>query len=649
MITNTKIWTTLLLILIAGSVTAQVKLSPIFNNNMVLQQGIEIPVWGWATPGEKVTVTLDKATVSLKANKQGKWLIKLPKMDYGGPYKMTVKGKNMLTFDNVMIGEVWVCSGQSNMEFNLITAKNAEAEIAASNYPEIRLFTVKKRISQSPQEQLEEGEWAACSPATSPRFSAVAYFFGRALYEKLKVPIGLINSSWGGTVAETWTSEQTIAQNPDFANQMSLLKKINLDDYAASVEREVRARIGETSTVDLGMKGNQPIWAAPELDDSAWKSMKLPGYIEQNGLQGVDGFIWFRKEIEILPTEAGKDATLFLAKVNDSDNTFLNGTLIGATKLMADKSRVYPIPAGILKSGKNILTVQVEDIGNMGGIYGDSVSLKLQCEKRTIPLSGNWKYKVGLLKFSASLSPNSYPTLLYNGMINPLLPYGIKGAIWYQGEGNAGRAKQYQKVFPDLIKDWRNHWNQGEFPFLFVQLANFMKADSIPVESQWAELREAQSMSLALPNTGMTVTTDVGDALDIHPKDKQTVGKRLALNALKVAYNQVIVNSGPIYKQMSIKGDRITISFSDIASGLKAKNKYGYLKGFAIAGKDHRFEWASARITGPYTVEVFSPIVSQPVAVRYGWGNNPDDANLYNSADLPASPFRTDQWKGITE
>ena len=649
MITTSKIWTTLLLLLIAGSITAQVKLSPVFNNNMVLQQGMEIPVWGWATPGEKVTVTFDKATVSLKADKQGKWLVKLPKMDYGGPYKMTVKGKNLLTFDNVMIGEVWVCSGQSNMEFNLITAKNAEAEIAASNYPEIRLFTVKKRIYQSPQEQLEEGEWAACAPATSPHFSAVAYFFGRALYEKLKVPIGLINTSWGGTVAETWTSEQTIAQNPDFANQMSLLKKINLDDYAASIEREVRARIGETSTVDPGMKGNQPIWAAPELDDSAWKAMKLPGYIEQNGLQGVDGIIWFRKEIEILPTEAGKAATLFLAKVNDSDNTFLNGTLIGSTKLMADKSRIYPIPAGVLKPGKNILTVQVEDIGNMGGIYGDSVSLKLQCEKRSIPLSGNWKYKVGLLKFNATLNPNSYPTLLYNGMINPLLPYGIKGAIWYQGEGNAGRAKQYQRVFPDLIKDWRNHWNQGEFPFFFVQLANFMKTDSLPQESAWAELREAQSMTLALPNTGMAVTTDVGEALDIHPKDKQTVGRRLALSALKVAFKQDIIYTGPVYKSMIINGNKAILTFDETGEGLKIRDKYGYIKGFAIAGEDQKFYWGSAKMMGKNTIEVSSPEVKKPLAVRYGWGNNPDDANLYNSADLPASPFRTDTWKGITE
>jgi len=643
MISTTKKWTTLLLLLIAESMTAQVKLPPFFSNNMVLQQGIEIPVWGWASSGEKVTVTLEKATVSVKTNKEGKWLVKLPAMKYGGPYKMTVKGKNLCTFENVMIGEVWVCSGQSNMEFYLVNAKNADTEIASSNYPEIRLFTVKKRIAQSPQDKLEEGEWQECSPASSPHFSAVAYFFGKALYQKLKVPIGLINSSWGGTVAETWISEQTIEQNPDFASQLSQLKKINLDDYAKTVEKEVRERVGEYSTVDMGMKGDQPLWAALNFDDSFWKTMKLPGYIEQNGLEGVDGIIWFRKEVDISPAEAGKPAILNLARVNDSDNTFLNGTLIGSTKLMADKSRIYKIPAGLLKSGKNILTVQVEDVGNNGGIYGDSATLNLQCEKRKISLSGSWKYKVGLLKFNSALSPNSYPTLLYNGMINPLVPYGIRGAIWYQGESNATRAKQYQKVFPDLIKDWRNHWNLGDFPFLYVQLANFMKADSIPSESSWAELREAQSKTLAVPNTGMAVTTDVGDALDIHPKDKQTVGNRLALAAFKVAYKQELIYTGPVYKQMNVSGSKVTLTFDQVGNGLKVKDKYGYLKGFAISGEDHQYYWAKAKITGLNSIEVSCPEVQNPVSVRYGWGNNPDDANLYNSADLPASPFRTDQ------
>ena len=648
-ISTQKKWTTLLLFLLAATLNAQVKLSPIFSNNMVLQKGMEIPVWGWASPGEKVTVILEKGKASAKANKDGKWTLKLPAMNYGGPFTMTVKGKNLQTLDNILIGEVWVCSGQSNMEFSMLSVKNSDAEIAASNNPDIRLFTVKRRISGTPQEQLEEGEWVKCSPATTPRFSAVAYFFGKELNQKLRVPIGLINTSWGGTVAETWTSEQMIGQNPDFANQLAQLKKVNLDDYAKSIEKEVRDRVGETSTVDLGMKGDQPLWADPEFNDSAWKTMELPGYIESNGLQGVDGIIWFRKEIVLTEAEAGRKNTLYLAKVNDSDNTFINGKLVGSTKLQAEKSRIYEIPAGVLKPGKNNLTVQMEDVGGMGGIYGNPATLYLQNGERSISLVGSWKYKVGLVKFNTVLSPNSYPTLLYNGMIHALVPYGIRGAIWYQGEGNAGRAKQYQRVFPDLIKDWRNHWNQGEFPFFFVQLANFMKADSLPKESDWAELREAQSMTLSLPNTGMAVTTDVGEALDIHPKDKQTVGRRLALSALKVAFKQDLIYTGPVYKSMIISGDKVILTFDETGEGLKIKDKYGYVKGFAIAGEDHKFYWATANLTGKNTIQVSVPEVTKPASVRYGWGNNPDDANLYNSADLPASPFRTDKWKGITE
>ena len=649
MISKSKKWATLLLLLLAGSLTAQVKVPTYFSNNMVLQKGMAIPVWGWATPGEKVTVTIDQSSMSATADKEGKWNVKLPAMNYGGPYQLTIQGKTNLSFENVMIGEVWVCSGQSNMEFQLITSKNGEAEVAASNYPNIRLFTVKKTISHQQQEKLQDGEWSQCSPATSSNFSAVGYFFGRELHQKLNVAIGLINSSWGGTIAETWTSEQTIGQNPDFTNQLAQLKKVNLDDYAKSVENEVKQRVGETSTIDKGMKNGQALWAAPAYNDASWKTMELPGYIESNGLQGVDGIVWFRKEITLSADEAKQKSTLYLAKINDSDSTYINGVLIGSTKLQAEKSRVYPINAGLLKTGKNIITVRIEDIGGMGGVYGNPATLYLQSGDHNISLVGSWKYKVGIVKFNAVLSPNSYPTLLYNAMIHPLVPFAIKGAIWYQGESNVERAKQYRRVFPDLIKDWRAHWNQGDFPFLFVQLANFKKQDSIPVESDWAELREAQTMTLALPNTGMAVTTDVGEALDIHPKNKQTVGLRLALAGLKVAYQKDIVYTGPVYQSMNVEGNKVTLTFDQTGSGIKIKDKYGYLKGFAIAGEDHQFHWATGKITGINTLQISSSEVQYPVAVRYAWSNNPEDANLYNSADLPASSFRTDNWKGITQ
>jgi len=645
-----KSWKILFTLLFLSHISAaQVVLPPFFNCNMVLQQGIPIPVWGWASPGEKVSVTFNNKTVTTKAGKDGKWRVGLQAMNYGGPYSMVVKGKNLRTIENILIGEVWVCSGQSNMEFNLSSAINAQAEIAASNYPEIRLFTVKKRIAQTPQENLEEGEWWDCSPVSTPRFSAVAYFFGRALYEKLKVPIGLINTSWGGTVAETWTSPETIAKNPDFAPMLENLKKVDLKEYAKSVEKELRDRLGEYAVTDQGTKENQPIWAAPEMDDQNWKTMPLPGYIEKNGLQGVDGIIWFRKNVDLDAVQAGKGATLELSKINDSDVTYVNGVKVGATEQKAEAKRSYAIPEGVLKAGKNNITVRVEDLGGSGGIYGDANDMKIVTNEKSIPLAGDWKYKIGVLKITTSLGPNSYPTLLYNGMINPLIPYGIKGAIWYQGEGNAGRAFQYRRVFSDMIKDWRKQWNQGDFPFLFVQLANFMKPDSIPVESTWAELREAQTMTLSLPKTGMASAIDIGDALDIHPKDKQTVGKRLALSALNIAYHQNIENMGAVYNQMKITGNKVEITFDHVGKGLNAKDKYGYVKGFTVAGADHKFFWAKASITGINTIVLSSPDVAEPVAVRYGWANNPDDIDLYNSEGLPADPFRTDKWKGITE
>ncbi len=648
--TTPKSWQILLVILLFSHIAlAQVILPPFFNCNMVLQQGIPIPVWGWASPGEKVSVTFNNKTVTAKAGKDGKWKVSLSPMNYGGPYSMVIKGKNLRTIENILIGEVWVCSGQSNMEFNLSSAINGEAEIAASNYPEIRLFTVKKRIAQTPQENLEEGEWWDCSPISTPHFSAVAYFFGRELYQKLKVPIGLINTSWGGTVAETWTSPETIANNPDFAPMLENLKKVDLKEYGKSVEKEIRDRLGEYATSDQGTKNNQPVWAAPELDDQSWKTMPLPGYIEKNGLQGVDGIIWFRKTVEIDASQAGKAAKLELSKINDSDVTYVNGVKVGATDQKAEAKRSYVIPDGVLKVGKNNITVRVEDVGGSGGLYGSPNEMKIVTDTKNIPLAGDWKYKIGVVVVNTTLGPNTYPTLLYNGMINPLVPYGIKGAIWYQGEGNAGRAFQYRRVFSDMIKDWRTKWNQGDFPFLFVQLANFMPADSLPVESTWAELREAQSMTLSLPKTGMASAIDVGDALDIHPKDKQTVGKRLAISALNVAYHQDIENRGPVYNQMKVNGNKVEITFDHVGKGLNAKDKYGYVKGFTVAGANHKFYWASATITGARTVVISSPNVSDPVAVRYGWANNPDDANLYNSETLPADPFRTDKWKGITE
>jgi sialate O-acetylesterase len=506
----TLMTTFILLLGLSFLADADVKLPAVIGDNMVLQRGMETPIWGMAEPGERVTVAMGDQQAADTADKVGKWMVKLHPLDAGGPFEITVTGNNKITLNNVLVGEVWVCSGQSNMQMSVKNSMNAEKEIAESNYPMIRLFSVKRKVADEPQDDTE-GSWVECGPETVGWFSAVGYFFGRLLHRELDVPVGLIHTSWGGTPAESWTSKETLESDPVLKPVLDRWAKI-MDAYPA---------------------------AKKAYDE------KLAQW-EQEAQKAKD---------------EGK-----------------------------------PVP-----------------------------------RKPWRPTGPDSPHK---------------PTSLYNGMIAPLLPYAIKGAIWYQGESNAGRAYLYRKLFPMMIYDWRKAWGQGDFPFLFVQLANFTKIQPTPVESAWAELREAQLMALSLPNTAMAVIIDIGEANDIHPKNKQDVGRRLALGALAIAYDFDLVYSGPIYKSMTIKGNKARLTFDHVGDGLKADGG-GPLKGFAIAGPDLKFVWAEAKIVDDNKVVVWSDQVSHPTAVRYAWENNPQ-CNLYNSAGLPASPFRTDQWTGVT-
>lgn len=635
----------------ANFAKADVKLPRIFSSNMVMQQGMEIPVWGWADKGEEVTITFNKISVRTKSDTEGKWKVKLPVQKYGGPYTMTVEGKNTIVLDNVLIGDVWICSGQSNMEMSVSASKNAEEEIASANYPNIRLFAVPKTVAQFPADDISSGEWMECSPETVAGFSAVGYFFGRKLNKELDVPIGLLHTSWGGTVAETWTSAETISKDPDFKEMLVELQQMNFEQYKEQKLEEVKKILGgEVPTEDEGMKNGEPVWSALDFNDSNWKTIKTPTYWEAQGYMDIDGIGWYRKEIQLTEKQSQSNLTLHLGKVDDSDITFLNGIEVGKTDNQYNEERIYTVDKKYIKPGKNMIVVRVDDTGGNGGIWGDPNDQFIAIGNEKMDISGNWKFKISKASVSAiNIGPNSYPTLLFNGMINPILPYGIKGAIWYQGESNASRAKQYQRIFPNLIKDWRQHWNQGDFPFLFVSLANYMQPVDTPSESEWAELREAQTKTLSLPNTGMAVTIDIGEADDIHPKNKQDVGKRLALNALKMAYGKDIVYSGPMFESVDYKDGKAYITFSETGSGLKIKDKYGYLKGFTVAGSDKQFHWAKAELVDNNSIVVYSEDVKNPVAVRYGWADNPDDVNLYNKEGLPANPFRTDEWDGITE
>ena len=586
-------------------------------------------------------------TVKTKAAKDGKWIAKLPAMEYGGPYTLSLKGKNTVELTNVMIGEVWVCSGQSNMEFKVIQAKNSSDEIAEANYPNIRLFTVEKKISKTPLADLEKGEWTVCSPQTVPNFSAVGYFFGRKLNQDLNVAIGLINDSWGGTTAETWTSSETIKDDPDFKAKFNELQKYDFAQREVMIKEKVKALLGGTfSAKDNGLELG---YEKANFDDNSWNTINSPGYWEKQGYAGLDGIAWMRKTFQLTKEQAASEVLVSIAKIDDADVCWVNGQEVGHSGFVGDERR-YKVPASVLHEGTNVIALKVTDDRGDGGIWGNTEDLCVKTRNANISLVGPWKFKfTEVTNFNVDVNPNDYPTLLFNGMINPIVPYGIRGAIWYQGEANADRAKQYQRIFPNLITDWRNHWKEGDFSFYWVQLANYMKPTDQPSESTWAELREAQTLTLKLPNTGMASAIDIGEGKDIHPKNKQDVGKRLALNALKTTYGKDIVYTGPTYQSMKVDGAKVTVTFNNTGSGLKVISKYGYINGFTIAGADHKFHWAKATLVNNNTIVISSDEVSSPVAIRYGWADNPDDLNLFNSENLPANPFRTDSWKGITE
>ena len=634
-----------------------VRMPAIFSDHMVLQRDQPIPVFGSADPGGEVVVMLGEAQAEATADDEGRWQAELPAMEAGGPYELIVAGADTLRFTDVLIGEVWVASGQSNMEWPLSQTDGGEAAIASADRPRIRLFDVAHDVSALPRSDVREAQgWMAASPETVPGFSAVAYHFGRMLEDSLGVPIGLISTNWGGTRAEAWTSREGLEDFPGFQGQIEKLRAESGGDPSASFD-SLYARMtadyqAELRDLDAGYT-DSTTWADSDVMTSGWATMALPTAWEAAGLDSLDGVVWFRRTVT-LPTDwASEDLTLHLGPVDDMDSTWVNGKLVGSTGNW-ETPRNYAVPAAVTQPGLNTIAVRVTDTAGEGGFRGEPDSLRLERgDGAMLPLAEPWHYQVGLDLRNEEMPsqpprPQDFPTVLYNAMLQPLIPYGIRGAIWYQGESNAGRAYQYRSLFAEMIRDWRAQWDQGDFPFLFVQLANFMAPQTDPgEESAWAELREAQAMALDLPNTGMAVIIDIGEADDIHPRNKTDVGERLARWALANTYGRdSLVYSGPLYRAMEQEGREIRLHF-DHTGGELTTPEGEPLMGFAIAGPDSSFVQAEAKIEDD-TVVVSSPYVENPVAVRYGWANNPE-ATLYNSAGLPASPFRTDDWPGVTE
>jgi sialate O-acetylesterase len=630
---------------------ANITLPKIFSDHTVLQRNAPIKIWGWADCGEKISITLNNQKKSVTAEKDGKWSISLEAMPAGGPYTLTASGKNTITLQDILIGEVWLCSGQSNMAFSVQHSHTASTEIPAANFPMIRSFTVVRKTSDVPLADLDQTQhWVVCSPETVGNFTAVGYYFAKQLHLELNVPIGIINSSWGGTMIEPWISYSAITKHPDYES-IPPLKEGTLGVWRTEMDKLYQHYASALGIKTLqGYKATDSMWHKVEYDDSHWIPVPFPGKFDNKLLPLWNGIVWFRTEIDVPEKTALADLTLNLGVIDEVDATFFNGVKVGGAETLS--KRKYVVKSENIKPGKNSLIIKVLDRREDGGFFSPENEIYIEGSNGfKIALKDlSWKMNFPEVQLPSSQYPNVYPGILFNAMINPIIPFTLKGVIWYQGESNFEYGYQYREILPVLIKDWRTQWHQGEIPFYFVQLPNFHRVLYHVKEggTNWIDLRESFYKTLLnTPNTGMAVTIDLGDSTDIHPTNKIDVGKRLSLIALNKLYQKPVVCEGPELDRVEFTAGKVLLTFKNTGSGLITKDRYGYVRGFQVAGEDQEFYYEKALIEGN-TVIITCEHVRAPVAVRYAWAGNPD-GNLYNNEGLPAMPFRTDHWKLFTE
>lgn len=619
--------------------------SSVFGDSMVLQRGKKNTVWGWSQPGDKIQVQIGDKTAFGIAGADRRWQVKIDPPAVGGPYTVKISGRETVELHNVLVGDVWLCGGQSNMAVSLRFARNGADEIKAAYEPEIRFFSVAQHSAYRHTDTVE-GKWTEVTPQTADRVSAVAFYFARKVQRETHVPIGLVVDAIGGTPAEAWTSAADLRPLKDFDVPLTELRRL-----AASGAPEYGNYVMHWyDDHDIGLKGK---WASPELDDSDWKPVEIPGGFAELGVPSTPALAWFRKEI-VLPDPLPAGTTLaFLGSIERMDTVYVNGTEIGGSAWV-ENPRTYPIRDGVLKPGRNLIVIRVLKSKPNGGFLAKPEAIHLVLgDKTSIPLAGQWKGKLSVDASPPHPLPLAYenwpvmPTVLYEGMLAPLAPMAVTGAVWYQAEQNSERGYQYRRVLPAMITAWRKAFAQGDFPFYIVSLPAFKHRSTEPVDAdEWAETRESQAIAAArVPNSCLAVTIDTGDADNIHPLDKQPVGERLALCALANHYGQKVAFSGPTPSSVERLPGAIRIHFAHTDGGLVIKG--AKLEEFAVAGDDRKWQWADARIEDD-TVVVSSPAVPNPIEVRYAWQSNPA-ATLFNGAGLPAAPFRTDTWPSMTE
>lgn len=626
------------------------RLPALFNDHLILQRDRANPVWGWDQPGGEVSVSLSGQPVaSTRTNPDGRWSLTLPPLSAGGPHELIIEGSTRRVLRDVLVGEVWLCTGQSNMQFSVRQSANGEAEATTATFPRIRLFSVAKKTAATPLDDVE-GSWTVCSPEAVREFSALGFFFGRTLTQTLDVPVALIDLSWGGSPIEAWTSLDDVSHEPSLAplathcrEFLQLSSKEGAQHAFRSWEKIRDAALADTRGVSFG-------WAKPKFNDSDWPGCPVPGTFDEVAGE-VDGAVWYRGTLEIPSAWAGRDLELHLGVIDDLDHTYWNGTLVGQTgtetKEYYKHPRIYTVPAALVKAGPTLLAVRVFDEYLSGGFISHANDLWLaprdaRADER-IALAGSWKVKVEQVipeKPWAQDQPQARPEGIFNAMLSPLMPFGIRGVLWYQGENNLGYATRYAVQFPLMIAAWRRRWAQGDFPFLFVQLANYGVRHAQPSGGAWAELRDAQTAALRLPNTAMVTAIDVGAADNMHPTDKNTVGTRLAATALTHVYAHDIPDcSGPVPERIELTAHELRITYRHADTGLVTTDDRPP-QGFALVAADGQTDWAPARIEGS-TIILSLAATPRPVKVKYAWADNPD-VNLINCAEFPALPFRHD-------
>lgn len=622
------------------SLLGEVTLPRIFSDGVILQRETELRIWGWASAGEELALTLGDQSFETITDQEGNWEIALPPQVAGGPYEIIIEASNKIIIHDILFGDVWVCSGQSNMELTMERVKQKYAtEVSHSKNDQIRQFLVPDKYDFKREHgDLDGGAWVSAAPETLLGFSAVAYFYALALFEQYAVPIGIVNAAMGGSPVEAWMSEDALKPFPEAYNELQLFKK---DSLIRAIQADDKNRssqwYGELYEKDQGLK-ETPVWNQSGVDDSDWVTMEIPGYWADQGLGKENGVFWFRREVKIPEAMTGQAAQLWMGRIVDADELYVNGIKVGATTYKYPPRR-YSVNPDVLKAGKNSIAIRVVNNSGKGGFIPNK-PYYLAVGSDTIDLEGRWKYRMGASM--ESLRGQTFirwkPGGLYNRMIAPLTAFPIKGVIWYQGESNASKPVLYGKTFPALINNWREKWGQGDFPFIYVQLANYMKETPDPVESDWAALRQSQLNTLAVPNTAMAVIIDLGEWNDIHPLNKKDVGDRLAQQSRKLAYEEKdLIASGPIPVASAFNKKEVRITFEHGGKGLVAKDN-GPLAYFAISNDGKHFVWANADIKGDQ-VRIWNKEIKHPIVVRYGWANNPNTANLYSKNGLPATPF----------